>query len=159
MELFAADGHDAGGCERVTGKSGMRPTAITGTVPIATAVALIAGLGATAGVLAAPGMLEIPCGVDLAAWLTATAAASGGVISIIWLWDEVETHFERLKHYGGAAANVISQWTQNGAQKLMALWTQRTEAPSTKGDEWTRRLATPFDVDDNWPLFPGVPGT
>ena len=26
MELFAADGHDAGGCERVTGKSGMRPT-------------------------------------------------------------------------------------------------------------------------------------
>ena len=30
MELFAADGHDAGGCERVTGKSGMRPHA---TVP------------------------------------------------------------------------------------------------------------------------------
>ena len=27
MELFAADGHDAGGCERVTGKSGMRPFA------------------------------------------------------------------------------------------------------------------------------------
>ena len=27
MELFAADGHDAGGCERVTGKSGMRPLA------------------------------------------------------------------------------------------------------------------------------------
>ena len=27
MELFAADGHDAGGCERVTGKSGMRPIA------------------------------------------------------------------------------------------------------------------------------------
>ena len=27
MELFAADGHDAGGCERVTGKSGMRPYA------------------------------------------------------------------------------------------------------------------------------------
>ena len=27
MELFAADGHDAGGCERVTGKSGMRPAA------------------------------------------------------------------------------------------------------------------------------------
>ena len=27
MELFAADGHDAGGCERVTGKSGMRPVA------------------------------------------------------------------------------------------------------------------------------------
>ena len=26
MELFAADGHDAGGCERVTGKSGMRPS-------------------------------------------------------------------------------------------------------------------------------------
>ena len=25
MELFAADGHDAGGCERVTGKWGMRP--------------------------------------------------------------------------------------------------------------------------------------
>ena len=25
MELFAADGHDASGCERVTGKSGMRP--------------------------------------------------------------------------------------------------------------------------------------
>ena len=25
MELFAADGHDADGCERVTGKSGMRP--------------------------------------------------------------------------------------------------------------------------------------
>ena len=25
MELFAADGHDAGACERVTGKSGMRP--------------------------------------------------------------------------------------------------------------------------------------
>ena len=25
MDLFAADGHDAGGCERVTGKSGMRP--------------------------------------------------------------------------------------------------------------------------------------
>ena len=25
MELFAADGHDAGECERVTGKSGMRP--------------------------------------------------------------------------------------------------------------------------------------
>ena len=25
MELFATDGHDAGGCERVTGKSGMRP--------------------------------------------------------------------------------------------------------------------------------------
>ena len=30
MELFAADGHDAGGCERVTGKSGMRPTALPG---------------------------------------------------------------------------------------------------------------------------------
>ena len=29
MELFAADGHDAGGCERVTGKSGMRPFATT----------------------------------------------------------------------------------------------------------------------------------
>ena len=28
MELFAADGHDAGGCERVTGKSGMRPLTI-----------------------------------------------------------------------------------------------------------------------------------
>ena len=28
MELFAADGHDAGGCERVTGKSGMRPDAL-----------------------------------------------------------------------------------------------------------------------------------
>ena len=28
MELFAADGHDAGGCERVTGKSGMRPAAV-----------------------------------------------------------------------------------------------------------------------------------
>ena len=28
MELFAADGHDAGGCERVTGKSGMRPSGI-----------------------------------------------------------------------------------------------------------------------------------
>ena len=27
MELFAADGHDASGCERVTGKSGMRPAA------------------------------------------------------------------------------------------------------------------------------------
>ena len=33
MELFAADGHDAGGCERVTGKSGMRPFQI-GQVPI-----------------------------------------------------------------------------------------------------------------------------
>ena len=31
MELFAADGHDAGGCERVTGKSGMRPTATCST--------------------------------------------------------------------------------------------------------------------------------
>ena len=30
MELFAADGHDAGGCERVTGKSGMRPRYISG---------------------------------------------------------------------------------------------------------------------------------
>ena len=29
MELFAADGHDAGGCERVTGKSGMRPSRIS----------------------------------------------------------------------------------------------------------------------------------
>ena len=29
MELFAADGHDAGGCERVTGKSGMRPKKVT----------------------------------------------------------------------------------------------------------------------------------
>ena len=28
MELFAADGHDASGCERVTGKSGMRPYVI-----------------------------------------------------------------------------------------------------------------------------------
>ncbi len=28
MELFAADGHDAGGCERVTGKSGMRPSSV-----------------------------------------------------------------------------------------------------------------------------------
>ena len=28
MELFAADGHDAGGCERVTGKSGMRPVSL-----------------------------------------------------------------------------------------------------------------------------------
>ena len=28
MELFAADGHDAGGCERVTGKSGMRPVSV-----------------------------------------------------------------------------------------------------------------------------------
>ena len=30
MELFAADGHDAGGCERVTGKSGMRPKQLVG---------------------------------------------------------------------------------------------------------------------------------
>ena len=30
MELFAADGHDAGGCERVTGKSGMRPACVPG---------------------------------------------------------------------------------------------------------------------------------
>ncbi len=30
MELFAADGHDAGGCERVTGKSGMRPILVGG---------------------------------------------------------------------------------------------------------------------------------
>ena len=30
MELFAADGHDAGGCERVTGKSGMRPRDVRG---------------------------------------------------------------------------------------------------------------------------------
>ena len=30
MELFAADGHDAGGCERVTGKSGMRPSRVLG---------------------------------------------------------------------------------------------------------------------------------
>ena len=30
MELFAADGHDAGGCERVTGKSGMRPLHFAG---------------------------------------------------------------------------------------------------------------------------------
>ena len=30
MELFAADGHDAGGCERVTGKSGMRPLVMNG---------------------------------------------------------------------------------------------------------------------------------
>ena len=29
MELFAADGHDAGGCERVTGKSGMRPPQVS----------------------------------------------------------------------------------------------------------------------------------
>ena len=32
MELFAADGHDAGGCERVTGKSGMCPVLITESV-------------------------------------------------------------------------------------------------------------------------------
>ena len=32
MELFAADGHDAGGCERVTGKSGMRPVNLYGHV-------------------------------------------------------------------------------------------------------------------------------
>ena len=32
MELFAADGHDAGGCERVTGKSGMRPSVSSGVV-------------------------------------------------------------------------------------------------------------------------------
>ena len=31
MELFAADGHDAGGCERVTGKSGMRPSSARAT--------------------------------------------------------------------------------------------------------------------------------
>ena len=29
MELFTADGHDAGGCERVTGKSGMRPPVVS----------------------------------------------------------------------------------------------------------------------------------
>ena len=33
MELFAADGHDAGGCERVTGKSGMRPNDLPGVYP------------------------------------------------------------------------------------------------------------------------------
>ena len=33
MELFAADGHDAGGCERVTGKSGMRPQDGRAAVP------------------------------------------------------------------------------------------------------------------------------
>ena len=32
MELFAADGHDAGGCERVTGKSGMRPPLVSSTL-------------------------------------------------------------------------------------------------------------------------------
>ena len=34
MELFAADGHDAGGCERVTGKSGMRPLASALGIPL-----------------------------------------------------------------------------------------------------------------------------
>ena len=35
MELFAADGHDAGGCERVTGKSGMRPSGmVSSSVPV-----------------------------------------------------------------------------------------------------------------------------
>ena len=33
MELFAADGHDAGGCERVTGKSGMRPIVSRAVAP------------------------------------------------------------------------------------------------------------------------------
>ena len=34
MELFTADGHDAGGCERVTGKSGMRPVRSALTNPV-----------------------------------------------------------------------------------------------------------------------------
>ena len=51
MELFAADGHDAGGCERVTGKSGMRrpgrtrrreyPTGVTVTKEQMDALALV----------------------------------------------------------------------------------------------------------------------
>ena len=38
MELFAADGHDAGGCERVTGKSGMRPWVLHADVRLSTHV-------------------------------------------------------------------------------------------------------------------------
>ena len=32
--VFAADGHDAGGCERVTGKSGMRPVTPADPIPL-----------------------------------------------------------------------------------------------------------------------------
>ena len=131
--------------------------AIAGTVPIAAAAALIVGLGATVAVLAAPGMLAIPCGVDLAAWLTTTVAAAGGVVTIVWLWDDVQTHFERLRRYGGAVADIVSGWARNGAQRLMALWTPQVEAATT--NEWSRELFTPFTVDESWPLFPGVPGT
>ena len=67
MELFAADGHDAGGCERVTGKSGMRPTATAvccAAVPGATLrsnprpgarVGDYAAMGSTAAVFACRG--------------------------------------------------------------------------------------------------------
>ena len=42
MELFAADGHDAGGCERVTGKSGMRPVLAFGLPGVGKSHALCA---------------------------------------------------------------------------------------------------------------------
>ena len=50
MELFAADGHDAGGCERVTGKSGMRPIQVQGCTDRAFAEAGVGGQRAGAEV-------------------------------------------------------------------------------------------------------------
>ena len=51
MELFAADGHDAGGCERVTGKSGMRPlhAALLDVVWIPVSMAALSSFLSTAG--------------------------------------------------------------------------------------------------------------
>ena len=66
MELFAADGHDAGGCERVTGKSGMRP--VNGA-----ACKTLWGAGS---ILDSPVSILLSWTADCAFWGEKTAAAS-----------------------------------------------------------------------------------
>ena len=74
MELFAADGHDAGGCERVTGKSGMRP--LVHGVALTTAE-LSAGLAMPVRWMRAPsGLTRQSCGEPASARACSSSRAT-----------------------------------------------------------------------------------
>ena len=83
MELFAADGHDAGGCERVTGKSGMRPPIVpmpamkpTANTLRAFSVSLIIGAARTVAAPRREHVTVIGSGSVAAQWRTAQSHGS-----------------------------------------------------------------------------------
>ena len=98
MELFAADGHDAGGCERVTGKSGMRP--------ITTELGVFVVPGWT-GDMAAGVEWSGPTGI-MTAWRRSliTVTAAGLATLKVGALTQI-ARLERCQRRLGAAAGVV----------------------------------------------------